>query len=129
MIVKPAISLIGGKNISFNLISINGIGQKIAYGSYDTSMVQVEFMEDKYDGIISDIDILTIHTSYKNAWYGLFKTLMDSPRANSDLKDNYAIIDTVDNEITLDFSSCSDKPDLYLNIVEIGAQISPGWIE
>jgi hypothetical protein len=132
MQTKPSISLVNKKDFSFELVKITEQGDKTSTNGYTTSAIQVKLLDVDYN-TIDDVEQIKIITNYKESWYVFFKSILESPYASDELKDNYIFNPDppVGNEIIIDFTDplITDKPDLNLKIVEIGAQLGPGWVE
>jgi len=127
MSIKPAFS--ANKNsssslINFTLINILSVGGKISSGGFDTTAIQTEFSSNK-SANYSDVSSINISTSYPNSWYSFINsTLAKTFVYNADYNiiknetTNYVRINIILNDVKVD-----------LKIINILAQIGPGWVE
>ncbi len=121
-------------NISFDIVNISSIGQKTIASGSGICALQTEFNEisiDKIFKMVSNINI-SFTTPNSNAWYVFI---------NSSL--NLAGVETGDDlKIELDDSSHTvsiiyieptippfEEVNVFFRIIDIEAQIGPGWIE
>ena len=113
-------------NISFTLSNIKGTEGKKSVSGYGTYPIQTNFSRSNITNI-PDIQKITITTAYPNAWY----IFINSTLIKKDVEyiTDFLITSTNDS-ITVDFTlGTSPKVDIYLEVVDIFAQIAPGWIE
>lgn len=109
--------------ISFTIINISTIGNKSSIGGYGTYPIQTEYSASNPSPIpmdrIDNVSYITISTNYPNSWNNFFsKTLI-----NSGLKANTTIYE---NKVVVKFI---ELPKVNIQLVNISAQIAPGWIE
>ncbi len=117
---KPFLSVSNFTNVSFTIINISGLEGKRFVGGYGTYSVYTEFLKsDTYN--LSNLESINITTNYQNAWRLLFNS---TTLRYSGL--TYEIKDTEDG-ITVEFSGSLGN--LVVKVVDISAQIAPGWIE
>ena len=117
--------------ISFTLVDISGVGGKISGSGYGTSPIQTEFLSSDAH-YISDVSSITITTSYPTAWYVFINSTL-SPLEKEEPGQDFFDIYIDGNKVIVNFT----KPggglsgvDLSpLKIINIGAQIGPGWVE
>jgi hypothetical protein len=126
MAIKPAFNVTNENdvNISFTIIDIKTIGEKRSIGGYGTYPIQTEYSTSNPHPIqnIDMVKSIKISSNYPNSWRNFIsKTLI-----NSVLKD-YFSININENEVEIIFTS--NYPNVNLKLVNIGAQIAPGWIE
>ena len=117
MYSDPAVKL------SFDVINVLGIGKKSVsgYGSYP---IQTKFSDTNVTDI-TDVQSIALDTSYQNAW----NVLINSTFSKKGLNEGSDFwINTTDSGIKIKFASALDV-DITLKIVNILAQIGPGWIE
>jgi len=126
MCINPSFEVIDMEDLSFNIVKISGIGEKTSASGYGTYPLQTKFLSSASDPV-NHVKQINITTSYKNAWYNFFDDIL----SNSAI--NYKINDTVyDDGIIITFFPDDDDqqlPELFLKIVDIEIQISPGWVE
>jgi len=117
---QPFLSVSNYTNISLTIINISSLEGKKYAGGYGTCSVYTEFLKsDTY--IIDNLKRINITSNYQNAWRSFFNS---SSLRNSGL--TYEIKD-IEDGITVDFSGSLGN--LVLRVVDIFAQIDPGWIE
>ena len=117
---KPFLSVSNYTNVSFTIINISGLEGKRSASGYGTYSIYTEFSKsDTY--MINDVTSINITTNYQNAWHIFFNSVT---LRYSGL--TYEIKDT-DDGITVEFNG--PLGNLFLKVVDISAQIAPGWIE
>ena len=117
---KPFLSVSNFTNVSFTIVDISGFDDKKSASGYGTCAVYTEFLNSKSYEVIN-VTSITITTNYPNAWRTVFNS---STLKYSGL--TYVIKD-IDNGVTVEFEGYSCN--LFLKVIDISAQISPGWIE
>lgn len=129
--IRPSFSVQFEKNVTvfFNIINISTIGKKggsiSGYGIYP---IQTEYLSFEEFSEIKNISNITIDTDYVNAWHLFLNgTLIKSGLNHYGYGTNYSIF-TSDDKVIVEFDD-SITVNLHLNVIEIGAQIAPGWIE
>jgi len=123
MSIKPFSAIKNGDvvTITFEIVNITGVGGSTSAGGYGTNPIRTEFVSNT-TVLMNNITKITITTNYPNAWYQAFKsTLITS--ANLTYGTNFSVTDTV-GEVTIEFLGTTTV-NLYLNIVEINAWITP----
>lgn len=131
MYIKPSISVSFEKNvtISFNIINISTIGNKDqSEHGYGPAPIQTEYIETVTPAPILNVSNITINTSYTNAWHSfLNSTLIKAGLNYAGYGTNYSI-NVSDRKVFVEFHDTINV-NLELNIIKIGAQIAPGWVE
>ena len=117
---KPFLSVSNFTNVSFTLVDISSFDDKRSISGYGTCAVYTEFLNSESYEIIN-VTSITITTNYPNAWRTLFNS---STLKYSGL--TYVIKDT-DNGVTVEFEGVLGN--LFLKVIDISAQVSPGWVE
>lgn len=117
---KPLLSVSDFTNASFTVVDISGVDGKKSASGYGTYAVYTEFLNSESYEVIN-VTSITVATNYPNAWRTLFN---DSALRYSGL--DYAINDT-DNGVTVEFEGSLGN--LFLKVIDISAQLAPGWIE
>jgi len=130
--IKPSFKLVKIPNnkITFSVVNISGVGDKISIGGYDTVPIQTEFFINTSNSFptITDARNLTIETSYPIAWsVFLNSSLKVGGYEYGDTKDY--IIDYTDDNVMIEFRPNSGYPDIELALIDIFGQIGPGWVE
>ncbi|MBE3094875.1 MAG: hypothetical protein IMZ52_07565 [Actinobacteria bacterium] len=126
MSIKP-FSAIKNVNVSitFDIVNITGVGGRTSAGGYGTYPIRTEFVSS-HTVVMNDVDSITIATKYPNAWHVAFNsTLIKS--AGLRYGPDFSVADTT-GEVTIEFH-VGVTVNLALNVIEINAQIAPGWIE
>ena len=125
MSIKPfsATNNAGVVNITFDIVNITGVGGRTSAGGYGTYPIRTEFASSN-TVVMNNVDSITIATNYPNAWHVAFNsTLIKSAGLTYD--SDFSITDT-NGEVTITFNGVVN---LTLKVIEIDAQIAPGWIE
>jgi len=129
--MKPTMSIENTSEviITLKMININPVGGKTNGGGYGTTSILTEYhntIPDSENYIeIPDVENIIITTSYPNAWELFIRWSLDKNAVN------YSSSFVSDNMLIINFNSDSfgNKPTVKYKIVEIYAQIGPGWIE
>jgi len=117
---KPLLSVSDFTNVSFTTVNILGVDGKKSASGYGTYAVYTEFLNSESYEIIN-VTSINISTNYPDAWRALFNS---STLKYSGL--TYVIKDT-DNGVTVEFEGVLGN--LFLKVIDISAQLAPGWIE
>jgi len=117
---KPLLSVSDFTNVSFTTVNVLGVDGKKSISGYGTYAVYTEFLNSESYEVIN-VTSITITTNYPNAW----RTVFNSSTLKYSGMD-YVIIDT-DNGITVEFEESLGN--LFLKVIDISAQLAPGWIE
>jgi len=126
MAIKPTFVVKNEKDINFIIINISTIGNKSSIGGYGTYPIQTEYSSSNPSpiplDIIDNVRNITISTNYPISWRNFIsKTLADSDLYNDFVINNHT------NEVEVSFPT--DYPNVNIQLVNISAQIAPGWIE
>jgi len=129
--MKPSMfinNINGEVNITFNLVNITPVGGKTNGGGYGTTSILTEYnntLPDRKNYTeIHNVSNIIISTSYPNAWKLFLEWSLNEH--NVDINEHDSGI--VDKGVKITFSY-PDKITLKYKIVEIYAQIGPGWVE
>jgi hypothetical protein len=125
MSIKPfsAINNVNVVNITFDIVNILGVGGRTSAGGYGTYPIRTELASSN-TVVMNNVNSITIATNYPNAWHLAFNsTLIKSAGLIYDT--DFSAADT-NGEVTITFNGVVN---LTLKVVEIDAQIAPGWIE
>jgi hypothetical protein len=117
---KPFFSVDDYSNVSFTFINISGLEGKKFAGGYGTYSLYMEYL-NSISYTVGSFSFINITTNFPNAWRVIFNS---SSLKYSSL--SYEITDTVDG-ISVGFSGSLGN--IIFKVVEISAQVSPGWIE
>lgn len=110
-------------NLSLNIVNISSIGQKTIASGFGTYPIQTEFYQVAYNDTFTDVRNVTITTPLSNAWF----VFMDSMLQTRFNENDYDLTDTGHGLILDNFSSMTVN--VFLTMVDIHAQIGPGWVE
>jgi hypothetical protein len=116
-------------NISFDVVNISGVMQKTTAAGFGSYPIQTEFRNISTNIIFTDVRNITITTPYSNAWL----VFINSSLMGADL--NYAgygtqfLLTDTGQAVMLEFLSNGLTVNLIFKIIEIRAQIGPGWVE
>jgi hypothetical protein len=114
--------------ITFNLVNITPVGGKTNGGGYGTTSILTEYNNTLPDrknySEIHNVSNIIISTSYPNAWKLFLEWTLNEHNVDVN-KDDSGIVDK-GVKITFKYP---DKITLQYKIVEIYAQIGPGWVE
>jgi len=115
-------------NISLNIANISRVNDKISVSGFGTYPIRTEFSNSTLPVIIKGVNNININTKYPNAWEIFFnRTFTES----EDLKyGTHFSMSKNSNGLKIDFLTGSywDKPNLFIKIFNINAQVGPGWI-
>lgn len=131
--IKPSFSVQLEKNVTihFNIIKLTTIAKKGSVSGYGIYPIQTEYLgpEELSENKTKNIKQIVIDTEYVTAWH----SFLNGTLINAGLKyygngpNNYSI-STSDEKVIVEFYG-PITVDLNLKVIEIGAQIAPGWIE
>jgi hypothetical protein len=113
-------------NISFDVVNISSFGQKTIAGGFGTYPIHTEFRNISTI-IFTDVRNMTIATPFSNAWFVFInRSLMTiNPDFTNFLSDK-------GGTVLLDFKLLPkyvNSVNIIFNIIDIRAQIGPGWAE
>ena len=128
-LVRPSLNIDYNKvskivNISFDVVNISSVGQKTIAAGSGTCGIQTEFYDISTNITFKDVSNMTITTSFSNAWF----VFINQSFMEAGLKLNQFNLNKIGQDVTLDFASPL-KLNINFKIIEIQAQIGPGWIE
>ena len=129
MLSRPAFNVEYNKtskivNISFDVVNISSIGQKTIAAGSGACGIQTEFYDVSTNITFTDIINMTIDTYFSNAWFNFLNNTLLKAGLNS----NQFTLTKTDQAIDLNFVATLTV-NIFLRIIEIQAQIGPGWIE
>ena len=138
MKIRPDIKLeFNGSDLSFNLtlIDISTIGNKGSASGYGTYPILVENIDqdeslplEKFNAAVPGNVQIIITSSFVESWDLYIKSLLN------ELGLPYTSISKDSNHLIINLDTLSGEDgvgDVYINldVIEIGAQIAPGWVE
>jgi len=118
--VNPSVSvanLTNDYNITFSIVNISAVGNKDSISGYGTYPIRIEFSNSNTINI-TNVDQLTITTEYPESWENNFNYIFGDDYVESNDFSTYA-----------DFSGMTKNVNVLLSVVDINAQVAPGWIE
>ena len=117
-------------NISFNVVNVSSIEDKISVSGYGIYPIKTEFSSTMQPDLITNVNNLTITTKYTNAWEIFFNRTL-SQTYDFEYGTHYLISENSDGlkiEFLDDYDGFVKKPNLFITIYNINAQVGPGWI-
>jgi hypothetical protein len=115
-------------NISFDVVNISSIGQKTIAAGSGICAIQTEFREISVEKAFTQVRNITLTTSNSNAW----RVFLNSSLIQKGLEyeDDFNLEGT-GQTVTIDFapSQPSLEINVFFKIIDIEAQVGPGWIE
>jgi hypothetical protein len=109
--------------ITFDAVNISSIGQKTIASGFGTYPIQTEFSNISNNITLTDVREMTFTTPRSNAWSFFINQSLNAADPNLD-----SILSDSGQAVTLDFSSLS-QVNIILKIIDIHAQIGPGWVQ
>ncbi len=140
MLVRPSFSVDYNETqnvvtIMFDLINISSVGQKNMMSGFGTSPIQTEFVGISKNITFPNVTSMTVTTPFSNAWFMYINhSLIGAGLNKVGYPAQYLLTDT-GSAIDLQFLSSNVNPEFYptanivFRIIEIQAQIGPGWVE
>ena len=127
MTTTPSFFVIDDDNITLiiNLYNISVIGEKYSIGGYDTYPIQTLYHHTEPPVFISDLDTLSITTSYHAAWEQFISSCLIN--AGLQQQQNYTI-QLSENQLVFSFTD-ETIIDVEIWTHILNAQLAPGWIE
>jgi hypothetical protein len=110
-------------NITFDVVNISSVGHKTIASGFGTYPIQTEFSKVSSNVTFSNVRDITLETPLSNAWF----VFLDSLLKTSVNENDYDLTDTGQALILDDFSSLTVN--VSFKIIDIRAQIGPGWVE
>ena len=136
MMIRPGFFVVydqvhNSLNISFDVINISSIGQKTIAAGFGTYPIQTEFRDLSAHRNFSLVQNMTITTKYSNAWSIFINRSLINSGLNSEGYGTQFLLSDSGHGVKVDFSSALSPPvvNLFVRIIDIQAQIGPGWIE
>jgi len=112
-------------NISFDVVNISSVGKKTIAGGFGTYPIQTEFYDISINNTYTNVDYITITTPHSNAW----SVFINRSLQQADLKYNthFTLTDT-GQALKIKFLP-SITVEVIFKIIDIQAQIGPGWAD
>jgi len=117
--------------ISFDVVNISSVGNKIIASGYGTYPIQTEFHDILPDQTFTDVSSITIATPFSNAWLAFINHKLIEANLEYEGYDSQFFLTDMGDHLRLDIASSSDLPtvNIILNVIDIRAQIGPGWVD
>lgn len=117
-------------NISFNVVNISSIGNKTIAAGSGVCGIQTEYSYKSVDKIFTQISKISITSTNSNAWYVFFKSSFKQAELNLEEYGVNLTLDSTRQTVTINFKpGYFTELTVFFKIIEIEAQIGPGWIE
>ncbi len=128
MMIRPDLSLEYDSvhrilNISFDVVNISSIGQKTIASGFATYPIQTEFFQVAHNVTFPNIREFSIRTPLSNAWVVFLNSVLGGSLNEND----FDLTDTGQTVTLNNFSSLTVN--VVFKIIDIRAQIGPGWVE
>ena len=138
MLVRPSFAVDFNETtntvtIIFEVVNISSIGEKNMMSGFGTAPIQTEFVGISTNITFSDVEYLTITTSFSNAWNSFINhSLLEAGLNKEGYPPQYHLTET-EQAATVhflsDLSGFYPTVSIIFKIIEIQAQIGPGWVE
>lgn len=115
-------------NISFDIVNISSLGQKIIASGYGTYPIQTEFNQISVEMNFTAVRQITLISAHANAWKLFLNRTMLQTGLNFDGYGTDYSFQENGHSISLVFST-DLSVNVFFKIIDIGAQIGPGWVE
>jgi hypothetical protein len=117
--------------VFFDVVNISGVGQKTMAAGYGTYPIQTEFHAVSVQQNFTHVHNMTIATAYPNAWLMFINSSFVAKGLNAGGYGSDFLVYDQGDRLTIDFSSAASllKVNVFFKIIEIKAQIGPGWVE
>jgi hypothetical protein len=115
--------------ISFDVVNISSVGQKNLMSGYGTSPIQTEFIGISKNITFSDVDYMTIATPFSNAWFVFINHSLTGAGLNKQGDPPQYLLTDTGQGVEVHFLSSGPTVNIIFKIIEIQAQIGPGWVE
>ena len=116
MMIRP-IFIVDKFNISFDVVNISSLGHKTIASGFGTYPIQTEFYNISTNVTFKNVKSMMITTPFSNAWYIFIKSSLIGIPFTPENGTGY---------LKLNFPS---PPTIIFKIIDIRAQIGPGWVE
>jgi len=131
MAIKPRFSVLLNEdevNISFTITNISTVGGKSSMAGYGTYPIQTEFSDYDDTHVIQNVSTITIGTEYQNAWHRFINGTLRNQGLNYNGYGTNYVMALNESGITVEFNE-STTVNLNIKLIQIDAQVAPGWIE
>jgi len=123
MMVRPSFFINSATGtLEFDIVNISSVGHKTIASGFGTYPIQTEFYRIAYNDTFTGVNNITITTPLSNAWYvfmdSLLKTNLDDDQYNLIVNNGHLSLTILDQQLKLS-----------IKVIDIRAQIGPGWVE
>ncbi|VVB60677.1 Uncharacterised protein [uncultured archaeon] len=130
MMIRPSFSAAINSStldIFFDVVNITSIGEKTIASGFGTYPIQTEFYNTT-NFTFADVTSMTITTPFSNAWYFFIRSSFIGAGIN---ENDFHLPPPIGQDLVLDGFSSSDFSSVrvILKIINIRAQIGPGWVQ
>jgi len=115
--------------IIFDVVNISSVGNKNIASGYGTYPIQTEFHNISTNETYTNVSRITIETPFSNAWLDYIRHSLTNVNLNDEWYGSDSIRTPTRQFLYLDFASPSPTVNIIFKIIEIRAQIGPGWVE
>jgi len=140
MLVRPSFSVnynetLNNVTITFDVVNISSVGEKNMMSGFGTSPIQTEFVGISKNVTFSNVDSMTISTPFSNAWIIFINHSLIDAGLNKEGYPPQSVLTDTGQAVEVNFLSSVSNPEFYptvniiVRIIEIQAQIGPGWVE
>jgi len=131
MFIRPAFivdynKLTSQVNISYTLTNIKSSGEKKSVSGFGTYPIQTNFSRSTIINI-SGLQRFNITTNYPTAWASYLNSTLIKKGLDYGSTNDFWIVRS-GSKVSLNFNP-PPNVDMYLEVIDIYAQIAPGWIE
>lgn len=112
-------------NISFEVVNVSSVGHKSMMSGFGTTPIQTEFLGISKNITFSNVSDIEIATPFSNAWLVFINHTLMNAGLNKDGNPHYVLTD-VGQTVKVHFLS---NVNILFKVIEIQAQLGPGWIE
>ena len=129
--IKPPFSIQVQENftMNMNLIDVIPIGNKDnSYYGYGSAPIQTEFLSSEDTIFLNNVSNMSLQTSYPYSWSTFFNSSFLKAGLNHFGYGTNYTIEYVGDTVFIEFIEPLTV-NLEITFIEIGAQITPGWIE
>jgi hypothetical protein len=117
--------------ISFEVVNISSVGQKVMAAGYGTYPIQTEFHAVSVQQNFTNVRNMTIATPYSNAWHVFVNRSLRGAGLNLGGYGSQFLLKDTGEALQMIFLKNGLLPTVNINlkIIEIRAQVGPGWVE
>lgn len=124
-------------SISFDVVNISSVGNKTIASGFGTYPIQTEFHHISSNKTFNNVSSMTITTPFSNAWFIFINRSLVSAGLNPEsLAYDQFTLTNMGQVLQLDFPCPAVVPEedcikvnIIFKVIEIQAQMGPGWVE